>query len=82
MGFKPVGTLYFYYQVNNGDVTSGANTAAPASNQLISWAAPANVHCGGGYEAMAGANFTGTNYQVYAVNDYSSTPVLIEGKTY
>ena len=82
MGFKPVGTLYFYYQVGQADITSGASTAAPASNQSITWAVPTNGHCGGGYEAMAGANFTGTNYQVYAVNDYSSTPVLIEGKTY
>jgi type IV pilus assembly protein PilA len=82
MGFKPVGTLYFYYQVSNTLVTSGASTAAPASNQSITWAAPANGTCGGGYQAMAGANFTGTNYQVYAVNDYSSTPVLVEGKTY
>ena len=82
MGFMPVGTLYFYYQVSNALVTSGASTAAPASNQSITWAAPTNGKCGGGYQAMAGANFTGTNYQVYAVNDYSSTPVLIEGKTY
>ena len=83
MGFLPVGTLYFYYQVGNADITSGANTAAPASNQgLTTWAAPTNGSCGGGYEAMAGANFTGTNYQVYAVNDYSSTPVLITGKAY
>ena len=82
MGFKPVGTLYFYYQVNNALITSGASTAAPASNQTITWAVPTNGSCGGGYQAMAGANFTGTNYQVYAVNDYSSTPVLIEGKTY
>ncbi len=83
MGFKPIGTLYFYYQVANGDVTSGASTAAPASGSgPATWAAPTNGVCGGGYQAMAGANFTGTNYQVYAVNDYSSTPVLVEGKTY
>ena len=44
----------------------------------------ANVeaNCGGGYEAFAGTNFTGSNMQVYAVNDYNSTPTLVAGTSY
>ena len=41
-----------------------------------------NGNCGGGYEAVAGTNFTGSNMQVYAVNDYNSTPTLVAGTSY
>ena len=82
LGFKPVGTLYFYYQVAQSTVLSGASTVAPAGGQTVQWGAPTNNICGASFKAMAGANFTGTNYQVYAVNDYSSSPVMIEGTPY
>ena len=83
MGFFPAGILYFYYQVSNSTITAAASTAVPA---LItgspSWTAPTNGTCGGGYEAQAWSNFTGSNLQVYAVNDYTSTSILVSGTTY
>lgn len=39
------------------------------------------VSCGNGYEAFAVINLNG-NIQVYAVNDYSSNPTLVYGKSY
>ena len=83
MGFKPVGTLYFYYGVLNSSITTGGSTGTPSRlTTAPTWAAPTNGKCGGGYEAEAASNFTGNNFQVYAINDYSSTPVLIWGNSY
>ena len=80
IGFLPKGTLFFYYQVAT---IATANTSIPASNQGGTWtAASANGVCGGGYEATAATNFTGGNLQEYAVNDYSSSPILINGSAY
>jgi hypothetical protein len=31
---------------------------------------------------LAGTNFTGTNLQVYAIDDYTSTEVLVAGTSY
>ncbi|MFW0883888.1 prepilin-type N-terminal cleavage/methylation domain-containing protein [Candidatus Acidulodesulfobacterium sp. H_13] len=78
LGFLPRGTLYFYYQVS-GLTTAAA--AAPKPSKLI-WIAPKNGACGAGFTALAGTNFTGTNMQIYAVNDYSSTPLLVSGTSY
>ena len=78
IGFLPVGTLYFYYQVA---ISTNANTAAPAVT-TAGWPTAANGDCGGGFEAFAGSNFTGSNLQIYAVNDYTTTPTLIQGTAY
>ena len=79
LGFLPKGSLNFYYQV----ITSTtASTAVPASGVTAFAAAGANGKCGAGYEALAGSNFTGTNLQVYAVNDYTSTETLVGGSSY
>ena len=84
IGFLPKGTLFFYYQVA---AAGTANTSAPASAQGGTWAAatvasPYNGACGGGYEATAASNFAGSNLQEYAVNDYSSSPILINGSAF
>ena len=84
IGFLPKGTLFFYYQVASA---ATANTSAPASAQGDTWTAatkgsPYNGSCGGGYEAIAASNFAGSNLQEYAVNDYSSSPILINGSAF
>ena len=84
IGFLPKGTLFFYYQVA---AAGTANTSAPASAQGGTWAAatvasPYNSSCGAGYEAIAASNFAGSNLQEYAVNDYSSSPILINGSAF
>ena len=81
IGFLPKGSLYFYYQVPTPTAT--ANTSAPlVLTSAPTIAAPTNGYCGGGYQAEAVTNFTGSNMQVYAVNDYSSMPILIYGTPY
>ena len=83
IGFLPKGTLFFYYQVNEANVTATASTAVPVSLATApSWAAPTNGTCGGGFEAQAWSNFSGSNLQVYAVNDFTSTPTLVSGTAY
>ncbi|MHB1698494.1 MAG: prepilin-type N-terminal cleavage/methylation domain-containing protein [bacterium] len=81
LGFMAKGNLYFYYAIPNASVTAAANTAPPVAG-AITWAAPTNGICGASYEAEAGTNFTSTNYQVYAINDYSSNPILVSGTSY
>ena len=54
-----------------------SNLGAPASMTV-----GANGYCGGGYEAEAWTNLTGSNLQAYAVNDFSSSPVLVAGSAY
>ena len=78
IGFLPKGTLYFYYEVNSA---TAANTAVPVST-TTPWVAPANAVCGPGYTALAVANFTGSNLQAFAVNDYTTTATLITGTAY
>ena len=79
MGFYPKGSLYFYYTV-------GANNTpyevAPTGGVITAYAADTNAACGSGYAAMAGTNFTGTNLQIYAVDDFSSAATLITGTAY
>jgi prepilin-type N-terminal cleavage/methylation domain-containing protein len=80
IGFLPKGTLYFYYVVTTSanastTIPAGGLTAAPAVN-------PANGTCGAGYEAEAWSNFTGSNLQGYAVNDYTTSANLIAGTAY
>ena len=80
IGFLPKGTLYFYYGVNS---SLTANTAVPAAiTGTTAPTAPADDSCGPGYEAEAWTNFTGSNLQVFAVNDYTTTATLIQGKAY
>ena len=91
IGFLPVGTLYFYYNVGVSTVATESiptvEKAAWPQTVLATGATPAgtagtNGACGGGYEAFAGSNFTGLNWQIYAVDDFSSTPTLISGTAY
>jgi prepilin-type N-terminal cleavage/methylation domain-containing protein len=80
IGFLPKGSLYFYYGVAYSDT---ANTTAPAVvGAFTAPTAPTNGGCGGGYTAMAVTNFTGSNAQVYEVNDYTSSPILVMGAAY
>ena len=78
LGFYPKGTLYFYYGVE----ATPANTAVPVVGTVITQAEATNAACNTGYLAQAETNFTGSNVQVYAVNDFSSTPSLIYGTAY
>jgi hypothetical protein len=80
MGFLPKGTLYFYYNVNEDP---SANTGVPTSSSTT-FAPPtiANGACGAGFTANAYTNFTGSNAQMYAVNDYTTTPTLVSGTAY
>ena len=94
IGFLPAGTLYFYYNVG---VSTTATESIPVV-ETAAWpqtvnatfasggkavpTAGTNGSCGGGYEAFAGSNFTGSNWQIYAVDDFSSTPTLITGTAY
>jgi prepilin-type N-terminal cleavage/methylation domain-containing protein len=94
IGFLPKGMLYFYYGVG---ITTTATIAVPSTQGAAAVPAVlplggnggaavgttgANGSCGGGYEAFASTNFTGSNWQIYAVNDYSSSPVLSSGTSY
>ncbi len=79
IGFLPKGTLYFYYVVTT---SATANTAIPGALTTAPTANPANGTCGAGYEAEAWSNFTGSNLQGYAVNDYTTTANLIAGTAY
>ncbi|MHB1662087.1 MAG: prepilin-type N-terminal cleavage/methylation domain-containing protein [bacterium] len=79
LGFYPAGTLYFYYEVQ---ADGAPNTANPNSTTAVWSAAPTNGNCGSGYTTLAATNFTGSNMQVYAVNDFDSTPVLVLGTSY
>ena len=79
LGFLPSGRLYFYYYVKALPV---ASTVIPAKlNAPPAFPLQSNGICGDGYEAFAVTNIGG-NVQVYAVNDYSSIPVLVYGKSY
>ncbi|MHB1647014.1 MAG: prepilin-type N-terminal cleavage/methylation domain-containing protein [Candidatus Acididesulfobacter diazotrophicus] len=95
IGFLPVGRLYFYYGVaiNSTASLSGptAQTGAkfPLTYMAKSVAGGATVgtsnvngSCGGGFEAFAGSNFTGGNYQLYAVDDFTRTAALISGAAF
>ncbi|MHB1665728.1 MAG: type IV pilin protein [bacterium] len=77
IGFLPKGSLYFWYVVST---TPTANTVAPSG--IITMPAAADGVCGGGLTAVAGANFAGSNAQIYAINDYSTTPTLTLGHSF
>jgi prepilin-type N-terminal cleavage/methylation domain-containing protein len=78
MGFMPKGSLYFWYEVST---SPAANTNAPSG---IASMAPVTSDgtCGGGLTAIAGTNFAGSNPQIYAMNDYSTTPTLTLGHSF
>ena len=80
LGFLPKGSLYFYYGVNYSDTAN--TTAPPVIGTFTAPTAPTDGKCGGGYIAMAVTNFTGSNAQVYEVNDYTSSPILVMGAAY
>jgi len=77
MGFLPKGSLYFWYEVLTSPT---ANTAAPSGITQMSTGTDGD--CGGGYIALAGANFAGSNPQIYAINDYANTPTLTLGHSF
>ncbi len=83
IGFYPKGTLEFYYQVES---SASSYEVAPTVAAITAYPTPststANGTCGPGYVALAGTNFTGTNLQVYAIDDYTSTEVLVAGTSY
>lgn len=77
LGFYPKGTLYFYYGVSQ---STTANESTPVAGAV---ALPTtNGACGGGFNAFALSNFTGSNLQEYAVNDFTSTATLVSGMAY
>jgi prepilin-type N-terminal cleavage/methylation domain-containing protein len=78
IGFNPKGTLYFYYNVNF-NVT--ANTAVPVAGKFT-LPTIADAGCGAGFQANAWTNFTGSNPQMFAVNDYTTRATLIAGTAY
>ena len=86
LGFYPKGTLYFYYEVQADNIANIANAAVPAGSSdtwgTATSGAPYNGGCGGGFTAMAATNFTGSNLQQYAVNDFSTTPILVTGTAF
>jgi hypothetical protein len=77
LGFMLNGKPYFYYFVKTSPKASTAppvKLSAPPSLPSTPY-----VSCGNGYEAFAVINFGG-NIHVYAVNDYSSVPILVYEK--
>ncbi len=94
IGFLPKGKLYFFYAVG-ALATNSSSDPAPESPAVwtptvgevtgtatIVGTVGTNASCGAGFEAFAGTNFTGSNFQVYAVNDYTTTAALISGVAY
>ena len=79
LGFLPKGSLFFYYGVKS---LTTPNTANPVVGTVITQADATNGGCGTGYLAEAETNFATTNIQVYAVNDFSSTPMIVSGTSY
>ena len=78
LGFYPKGSLYFFYNVLQ---EATASTVIPTSGAAAA-ATGANGSCGSGYLATASTNFSGSNWQIYSVNDFSSTPILTSGTAY
>ncbi|MHB8282534.1 MAG: type IV pilin protein [bacterium] len=86
LGFYPKGTLYFYYEVQADNIGNVANPTNPVGSS-DTWGKPAkgapyNGGCGGGFTALATTNFTGSNLQSYALNDFDSSPTLVSGTAY
>ena len=81
IGFLPAGTLYFYYEAF-ANPTATTSIPSAAGTPAAKWATPKNGLCGGGYVALAESNFSGSNLQAYAVNDFTSTPTLVAGTAY
>ena len=79
IGFYPKGSLYFYYQVGANNTPYGVSAT---SGVIAAYPTAANGACGAGYVAIAGTNFTGSNLQMYALDDFNSTPTLILGASY
>ncbi|RZD16051.1 MAG: prepilin-type N-terminal cleavage/methylation domain-containing protein [Candidatus Acididesulfobacter guangdongensis] len=81
MGFIPKGSLYFWYQVST---SPAANTTAPTGTSVTSMSpsTATDGSCGGGLTALAGTDFAGSNPQIYAINDYATTPTLTLGHSF
>lgn len=80
MGFNPMGKLYFYYFVK---ALPKASTQAPHKlTSIPKFPSSQDVACGKGFEAFAISNFSGNNLQIYEINDYTSTPILVYGRSY
>ena len=78
IGFLPVGALYFYYGVE----AMATNVKDPVVGIVITQANATDAACGTGYLAQAESNFATNNVQVYAVNDFTSTAILVMGTSY
>jgi hypothetical protein len=89
------GRLYFYYGVAiNSTASLSGPTAQTGAKFPLTYMATSvaggkavgtsnvNSSCGGGFEAFAGYNFTGGNYQLYAVDDFTRTAALISGAAF
>ena len=81
LGFYPKGTLYFYYYVTTSLTSTTVDPTTIGASKDIN-PPGANGTCGAGFQANAYTNFTGNNAQEYAVNDYTSKPILIMGAAY
>lgn len=80
LGFLPKGELYFYYFVK---VLPQPSKGVPKKlTKLPFIPIQPYVSCGNGFEAYAISNITSNNIQVYEINDYTSSPVLVYGKPY
>jgi len=77
MDFLPKGSLYFWYEVST---SQSANTSAPSGITTMSTGTDGN--CGGGFTALAGTDFAGSNPQIYAINEYANTPTLMLGHSF
>ena len=93
IGFYPKGSLYFFYQVGTASTATDAvqlgatAAAAPVVTSISAGGAAVgatgtNSSCGGGYAAFASSNFTGSNWQIYSVDDFSSSATLVSGTAY
>ena len=93
IGFLPAGSLYFFYQVGVASTSTDAVqiAAAAATNPAVTSISAGgtavgttgkNGSCGGGYAAFASTNFTGSNWQIYSVDDFSSSDILVSGTAY
>ncbi len=93
LGFYPLGSLYFYYQAGAASAPTDAPqiqesaSANPVVNSITGGgtalgSSGTNGYCGSGFAAFASANITGSNWQIFAVDDFSSTPSLVSGQGY
>ena len=93
LGFYPKGSLYFFYEVGAASgptdaiqtaVTAGAHPAVTniGNSGGVVGATGTDGSCGAGFAAFASSNFTGSNWQIYSVDDFNSAPTLVSGTVF